>query len=120
MTMSHSLDRANSRGACLRVAARCPYRLVRTTCMTCPRSDGNSCSLRAALEKQSIEKQQDHGAHDRHDPPRHIILTRKNPTDPGPYQCTSDTEQNRNDATTGIFSRHQQLCDRADNKTNKN
>jgi hypothetical protein len=42
-------------------------------------------SLRAAFEKQSIEQQQDHGADDRHDPARDVILARKDPTNPGPY-----------------------------------
>ncbi len=62
--------------------------------------------LHAAPEKQSIQQQQDHCADDRHDPTGDVILARKNATDPGPYECAGDAEQNRNDAATGIFPRH--------------
>ena len=111
--MSHSLRRATrelrlkavfGRDDALRrpdIAARSPY-------------------LRAAFEKQSIEQQQNHGADDRHDPASDVITARKDATDPCPYQRACDTEQNRDDATAGIFARHQKLCDRADNETNKN
>jgi hypothetical protein len=75
--------------------------------------------LYAAPEKQSIQQQQDHCADDRHDPTGDVIVAHKDPTHPCAYQCASDAEQNRNDATTGIFSRHQQLCDGTDNKTKK-
>ena|SRR5438094_10015852 len=75
--------------------------------------------LRAAFEKQSIEQQQDHGADDRHDPAGDIITARKDATDPCANQCAGDAEENRYDATAGIFPRHQQLCDRTDNKTNE-
>jgi len=75
--------------------------------------------LRAAFGKQSIEQQQDHGADDRHNPAGDIITARKDATDPRANQRAGDAEQNRDDATTGIFSRHQQLCDRTDNKTNE-
>jgi hypothetical protein len=73
--------------------------------------------LHAAPEKQSIQQQQDHCADDRHDPASDVILARKNATDPSPYECAGDAEQNRNDATTGIFPGHQQLCDSTDNQT---
>jgi hypothetical protein len=70
-------------------------------------------------EKQSIQQQQDHCADDRHNPAGDIITARKDATDPRANQGAGDPEQNRDDATTGIFSRHQQLCDRTDNKTNE-
>ena len=76
--------------------------------------------LRAALEKESIQQQQDHGADDRHDPAGDVILARKDATDPRPNERAGDAEQNRDDATTGISSRHQQFRDRTDDKTNKN
>jgi len=81
-----------------------------------------TCSrcLRAAFEKESIEQQQNHGADDRHDPAGDIILARKDATDPRPNERAGDAEQNRDDATAGISSRHQQLRDRTNDKTNKN
>src|SRR4029077_5398749 len=39
--------------------------------------------------------------------------------DPGAYKCAGDAEQNRDDATTWIFPRHQQFCDRTNDKTDK-
>src|SRR5947208_13887084 len=72
--------------------------------------------LYAAPEKESIQQQENHGAYDRHDPASDVILARKDAADPGPYECAGDAEQNRNDATAGIFPRHQQLCDSTDNK----
>src|SRR5436189_5035477 len=76
--------------------------------------------LRAAFGKQSIEQQQDHGADDRHNPAGDIITARKDATDPRAYERTRDAQEDCNDATAGIFPRHQQLCDRTDNETNKN
>ncbi len=73
--------------------------------------------LRAAAEKQSIQKQKDHRADDGHDPPSDIILAHEQATDPSAYERAGDAEQNRNDATTWIFSRHQQFRDGANNKT---
>ena len=85
----------------VRIATRCPY-------------------LRAAFENKSIQQQQDHGADDGHDPPGDVIFARKDATDPRPYECAGDAEQNGDDATAGISSRHQQFRDRTDDKTNKN
>src|SRR6202035_3167636 len=79
-----------------------------------------STRLSAAPEKQSIQQQQDHGADNRHDPAGDVVLAHKKATDPGADKCARDAEQNRDDATTGIFPGHQQLCDRANDKTNKN
>ena len=42
------------------------------------------------------------------------------PTDPGTNERAGDAEQNRDDATTRIFSWHQQFRDRTDDKTDKN
>ncbi len=64
-------------------------------------------TLRAAFKNEPIQQQQNHGADDRHDPASGIIPPRKDATDPSPYQCAGNTEQNRDDATTGISSRHQ-------------
>ena len=84
-----------------------------------PLQNAQCTLLRAAFEKESIEQQQDHGADDRHDPARDVVPARKDATDPSPYERAGDAEQNRDDATTGIFPRHQQLCDRTDDKTDK-
>jgi len=83
------------------IAARCPY-------------------LWTAFEKQPIQQQQEHGADNRHDPAGDVVLAGKDATDPGANQCACDAKQNRNDATARIPTRHQQLCDRADDKTAKN
>ena len=79
-----------------------------------------AADLRAAFKNESIQQQQDHGADDRHDPAGDVILARKDATDPRPNDRAGDAEQNRDDATTGISSRHQQFRDRTDDKTNKN
>jgi hypothetical protein len=80
----------------------------------CPRS------LRTAFEKESIQQQQNHRADNRHDPASYVILPREELTDPRADQRTRDAEQNRDDATAGVSSRHQQFRDRTDDKTNKN
>jgi hypothetical protein len=72
--------------------------------------------LCAALENQSIQQQQDHGANDRHDPTRDIIFARKNATDPGTNERAGNAEQNCNDTATGIFSWHQQFRNGADDE----
>src|SRR5436190_11487189 len=82
-----------------------------------PADNRIECVLPAAFEKQPIEQQQDHGADDRHDPARDVIFARKDATNPRAYECAGDAEQNRDDATTGIFPRHQQLCDRTDDQS---
>ena len=71
-----------------------------------------------ALEKQPIEQQQDHGAHDRHDPARWLsgLVPAEGLAEVTGNERASDAEQNRDDKTTGIFPRHQQLCDSTDNK----
>jgi len=75
--------------------------------------------LCAAFEKESIQEQQDHGADNGHDPAGNVAPARKDPTNPGAYKGAGYTEQNRYDATTGIFPRHQQFCDRTNDKTDK-
>jgi hypothetical protein len=64
-------------------------------------------SLRAALEEQSIQQQQDHGANDRHDPAGRIISAGKNAADPSADKRAGDAKQDRDDETAGILSRHQ-------------
>ncbi len=61
--------------------------------------------LRLPLD-QSIQQQQDHCAHDRHDPAGGVIRTHKHATDPRAYECPGDADQDRYDETTGIFSGH--------------
>ncbi len=116
--MSHSPRRATARIDCRGV--RRGERLIEWSVLAPASTAAATSALRAAFEKESIEQQQDHGADDRHDPAGDIILARKDATNPSPYQCAGDTQQNRDDATTGIFPRHQQLCDRTDNETDKN
>jgi hypothetical protein len=65
--------------------------------------------LAAALENQSIQKQQNHRADDGHDPAGDVIFSGKNVTDPGTNERASDAEKNCNDTATGIFSWHQQF-----------
>src|SRR6476646_8493133 len=48
--------------------------------------------LRAALENESIQQQQNHGADDRHDPTGNVILARKDATDPRPNERAGDAE----------------------------
>src|SRR5215470_17742237 len=105
MTMSHSLGRATSRIGCRGVCVKRltnVYELVLDTSTATP----VRWLLRSTFEKQSIKQQQNHGANDRHDPAGNVITASKDATDPCPYQCTRDTEQNRDDATAGIFARH--------------
>jgi hypothetical protein len=70
----------------------------------------------AAPENQSIEQKQNHRAYDRHDPTGNVILAREETADPSADKGPGDSEQNRNDATAGIFSWHQQFRDGADDK----
>jgi hypothetical protein len=116
--MSHSVRTATSRIGCRGV---CVKRLTNVDESVLDTSTATPVRwlLRSTFEKKSVEQQQDHGADDRHDPAGGIILAREDATDPCSYQCTGDTEQNRDDATTRISARHQQLCDRADNETDK-
>jgi len=69
--------------------------------------------LTAALENQSIQKQQDHRADDGHDPACDVIVSGKNATDPGTDERAGDAEKNCDDTTAGIFSWHQQFRDAA-------
>jgi hypothetical protein len=71
----------------------------------------------AASENQSIEQKQNHRAYDRHDPTGNVILAREETADPSADKGPGDPEQNRNDATAGIFPWHQQFRDGSDNKT---
>jgi hypothetical protein len=103
--------RANCRGVC---AKRLSSVLAAASTATPVKK-----SLRAAFKKESIQQQQDHGADNRHDPAGNVVPARKDATNPGAYKGAGYTEQNCYDATTGVFPRHQQFCDRTDNKTNK-
>src|SRR5207244_9940384 len=53
------------------------------------------CLPSRSPEKQSIQQQQDHCADDRHDPASDVVFARKDATDPSPYECAGDAEQNR-------------------------
>src|SRR5262249_43564755 len=119
MTMSHSLRRAtariDSRGVCVkRLSLIKGSVLAAASTATSVRE-----SLGAAFEKESIQEQQNHGAYNRHDPAGNVVTAGKDATNPGAYKGAGYTEQNRYDATTGIFPRHQQFCDRTDNETDK-
>jgi hypothetical protein len=63
-------------------------------------------SLSAAFKNKSIQQQQDHGADDGHNPAGYVVTTSKDAANPGTYKRAGYTEQNRYDATTGIFSGH--------------
>jgi hypothetical protein len=72
--------------------------------------------LHPSPKDQSVEQEQNHRAHDRHDPTGDVILAHEETTDPSTDKGAGDTEQNGNDATAGISSRHQQFRDGADDK----
>ena len=81
--------------------------------------------LHPSPKNQSVEQEQNHRAHDRHNPTCGIGLVAGNETtDPSTDEGAGDTEQNRDDATAGIFSRHQQFRDgtnqKADNQCPNN
>ncbi len=70
----------------------------------------------SAPKNQSVEQEQNHCAHDRHDPTSDIILAHEETTDPSADKRPGDSEQNGDDATAGIFSGHQQFGNGADDK----
>src|SRR5882762_8894766 len=72
--------------------------------------------LHPSPENQSIEQKQNHRAYDRHDPTGNVILAREWAADPSADKGPGDSEQHGDDATAGIFSRHQQFRDGADDK----
>ena len=75
--------------------------------------------LHPSPENQSVEQEQKHGANHRADKSRG--LPRSVPanclTEISGNERACNTEKNRHDAAAGIPSRHQQLRNRADNKT---
>src|SRR5437762_12275062 len=73
-------------------------------------------SLTSSPKNKSVEQEQNHRAHDRHDPTGDVILAREGTTDPSADKGAGDSEQYGDDATAGIFSRHQQFRDGADDK----
>ena len=84
-----------------------------------PRAFGASKTpspLHPSPENQSIEQKQNHCAYDRHDPTGNVILAREGTADPSADKGPGDSEQHGDDATAGIFSRHQQFRDGADDK----
>ena len=74
-------------------------------------------SLTSSPKNQSVEQEQNHRAHDRHDPTGDVILARERTTDPSADKGAGDAEQHGDDTTAGIFSWHQQFGDGADDKT---
>src|SRR5262249_26950027 len=119
MTMSHSLRRATARIDCRGVCVKRLSLIKGSVLAAASTATSVRESLGAAFEKESIKQQQDHGADDGHDPAGDVVTACKDATNPGAYKGAGDAEQNRYDATTGIFSRHQQFCDRTNNKTDK-
>src|SRR6516225_8900688 len=85
-------------------------------------STARDTGLRLALEQQPIEQQQEHGAEDRRDPARWLsgLVPADSLAEITGNQRASDAEQNCDDKTTRIFSRHQQLRDCANDKADKN
>ena len=106
MTICHSRDRATIR------LLRMKYQSRRDAPVARPKRP----RLHPSPENQSIEQKQNHCAHDRHDPTSDVILAGEKTTDPSADEGAGDTEQNRDDATAGIFPRHQQFRDGADDK----
>jgi len=62
--------------------------------------------LHPSPKNQSIEQNQNHCTHDRHDPTGNVILAREKTADPSVDKGASDSEQNGDDATAGALSRH--------------
>jgi hypothetical protein len=105
MTICHSCDRATSR-----------FRRSGGSCSHAPAARPERRRLHPSPENQSIEQKQYHCAYDRHDPTGDVILAREEAADPRADKGAGDTKQNGNDATAGVFSRHQQFSDGADDK----
>jgi hypothetical protein len=105
MTICHSRDRATIR-----------LLLNQISTLDAPVARSKRSRLHPSPKNQSVEEEQNHRAHDRHDPTSDVILARKETTDPSADKGAGDTEQNGNDTTAGIFSRHQQFRDGADDK----
>jgi hypothetical protein len=103
--MSHSPRGANARIACRGAGVKCltSRKMLGTASTAATR---NVSALRSALEKQSIEQQQDHRADDRHDPAGDVILAPEDATNPRANERACDAEQNRHDAPAGISARH--------------
>src|SRR5215831_8993469 len=83
-------------------------------------STARDACLRLAL-KHPIKQQQNHGADDRHNPARWLsgFVPADGLADVSGNERASDAEQNCDDKTTRIFSRHQQLRDCANDKADK-
>lgn len=63
--------------------------------------------LTALAGDHAIQQQQQHGAHDRHDPVRRIVIVPgKHFAQPRPDKRARDTEEHGDDAAAGIPSRH--------------
>jgi hypothetical protein len=75
-------------------------------------------SLRPAPKKEPVQEQQDHRADDRSDEACWLsgLIPAECLAEITGNKRAGDAEQNRNDATAGIFSRHQQFRDGADDK----
>src|SRR5215831_9560320 len=105
MTMSHPVRTATSRIGCRGVYVKRLTNVDESVLDTSTATPGR-WQLRSAVEKKSIQQQQDHRADDRHNPAGDIIRPSKDAADPCAYHRASDAEQNRDETTTGILSRH--------------
>jgi len=73
--------------------------------------------LTAPAGDHPVEKQQQHGAHDRHDPVRRVVLVPgKHSSEPSADERARDAQEHRDDAATGIAPRHQKLGNGADDE----
>jgi hypothetical protein len=105
MTICHSRDRATIR-----------LLLNEISILDAPVARSKRRCLHPSPKNQSIEQEQNHRTHDRHDPTGNIILAREETADPSADKGPGDSKQHRDDATAGIFSRHQQFRYGADDK----
>jgi hypothetical protein len=105
MTICHSRDRATIR-----------LLLNEISILEAPVARSKRRCLHPSPKNQSVEQEQNHRAHDRHDPTGNVILAREETTDPSADKGPGDSEQNGDNATAGIFSRHQQFRDGTNHK----
>jgi hypothetical protein len=77
----------------------------------------NRFPLCPAPEQESVQQQEDHRANYGHDPASDIVFPHEQTANPSADERTGDAEKNVNDASAGVFARHQQFSDCANNET---
>jgi hypothetical protein len=93
---------------------------VRTACPAPPNGRHLQFVRRSSslADDHPVNQKEQHRAEDRENPAGNIIGPPDHSSDPGANKRASDAEQNGDDETTGIFSRHKKFGNRANDKTN--